>query len=86
MLAKSITISSKGQITLPRDIVKHLGNKILKLEVLNGNEVKIVPVKDVAGKLSEYAKNIRAQDFNAIRADAWEEEVERKFTQENQDD
>lgn len=86
MLAKSIKISSKGQITLPKEVIRHLGNKVLKLEVLNGNEVKIIPIKDVGGRLSAYAKNASIKNFNTIRTEIWEEEVQRKFSQEHKND
>jgi bifunctional DNA-binding transcriptional regulator/antitoxin component of YhaV-PrlF toxin-antitoxin module len=86
MLVKPITISSKGQIALPRDVVKHLDSRMLKLEILNDNEVKIVPIKDVAGRLSAYAKNVSTDDFNKIREQAWEEAVEKRFAKENNND
>ena len=66
MLVKPITLSSKGQIALPKDIVKHLNSKALKLEILNDNEVKIVPIRDVAGRLSAYGKNVDTDDFNKL--------------------
>lgn len=86
MLVRPITISSKGQIALPKDVVKHLDSKVLKLEILNGNEVRIVPIKDVAGRLSAYAKNVSTDDFNKIRTQAWEEAVEKRFAKENNND
>ena len=86
MLVKPITLSSKGQIALPKDIVKHLNSKALKLEILNDNEVKIVPIRDVAGRLSAYGRNVNTDDFNKIRTQAWEEAVSKRFSKENKND
>ncbi len=86
MLVKPITLSSKGQIALPKDIVKHLNSKALKLEILNDNEVKIVPIRDVAGRLSAYGRNVDTDDFNKIRTQAWEESVGKRFSKENKND
>lgn len=79
MLAKPIIISSKGQISLPKEVVKHLGNRVLKLEILNNNEVRIAPIKDVGGRLSAYAKNLSEDEFNQAKSDAWEEAIKEKF-------
>ena len=86
MFVKPITISTKGQIALPKDIIKHLNSKALKLEILNDNEVKIVPLRDVAGRLSTYAKNLDISDFNNIKNNAWEEAIEEKFFKANKHD
>jgi len=86
MLAKSITISSKGQISLPKEIVKHLDSRALRLEILNDNEVKIIPIRDVAGRLSQYAKNIDSNDWNAVREQAWLESIKGRFSREDKND
>lgn len=86
MLVKPITISSKGQIALPKDVVKHLNSKSLRLEILNDNEVRIIPIQDVAGRLSAYGTNVNTDDFTKIRTQAWEEEVEKRFSKENKND
>ena len=83
MLVKPITLSSKGQIALHKYVVKHLNSKALKLEILNDNEVKIVPIRDVAGRLSAYGRNVDTDDFNKIRTQAWEEAVGKRFSKEN---
>lgn len=56
MLVKSITISDKGQIVIPKRFVTYLGSKVVKLEVSDNQEVRIIPIKDVAGCLSEFIK------------------------------
>lgn len=79
MKAKPIIISSKGQIALPKDIVSYLGSKLLKLERLNEHEVKIVPIRDAGGRLSEYAQNADIDDFQEIRNKSWNAEMNHKF-------
>ena len=80
MLVKTLTISDKGQIVIPKEFVKHLGSKIIKLEVSNNQEVKIIPIKDVAGSLSDFAKKPSTHDFNELRTQAWDQEILEKFS------
>jgi AbrB family looped-hinge helix DNA binding protein len=57
MLAQQHTlkISAKGQITLPKYIRQALGSERIRLILVNG-QVRIEPVKSVAGSLRDYAK------------------------------
>ena len=57
MLTKQHTlkISKKGQITLPKYIRQALGSERIRL-ILSDGQVRIEPVKSVAGSLSDYAK------------------------------
>ncbi|MEB4592246.1 AbrB/MazE/SpoVT family DNA-binding domain-containing protein [Candidatus Thiothrix sp. Deng01] len=48
-------ISAKGQITLPKYIRQALGSERIRLILVNG-QVRIEPVKSVAGSLRDYAK------------------------------
>lgn len=79
MLVKSLTISEKGQIVIPKEFVKHLGSKTIKLEIANDQEIRIIPIKDVAGSLSKYAKKLASDDFNHLRSQAWEQSIIEKF-------
>ncbi len=76
---KAIKITDQGQITLPKYIRELLGTENIKLEVADDNVIKIVPIKDVAGSLTQYAKKIEETDFNVIRQKAWEESTKGRF-------
>lgn len=82
MLAKVLTISDKGQIVIPKDLVKHLGSKVIKLEISNDHEVRIIPIKDVAGSLTEFAKKPTSTNFNDLRNQAWDQTITEKFSKE----
>ncbi|GAB6888924.1 hypothetical protein JCM13304A_24240 [Desulfothermus okinawensis JCM 13304] len=66
-------ISSKGQVTIPKKIRELLGTDIIKFKV-EGNEIKIEPIEDVAGSLSKYAK--KDVSFEEERRIAWEKRGE----------
>lgn len=71
MLAQQHTlkISKKGQITLPKYIRQALGSERIRLVLLDG-QVRIEPVKSVAGSLREYAKP--GVDLTQETALAWD--------------
>lgn len=79
MLVRALTISDKGQIVIPKEFVKHLGSKMIKLEVSNDSQVRIIPIKDVAGSLTDFAKKPTTHDFNDLRNQAWNQETLEKF-------
>lgn len=76
---KAIKITNQGQITLPKSIRALLDSESIKLEVDNNNIIRIVPIKDVAGSLTQYAKKIDETDLNIIREKAWEESIKGRF-------
>ena len=76
---RAIKITDQGQITLPKYIRDLLGTESIKLEVGNDNVIRILPLKDVAGSLTQYAKKIDETDFNIIREKAWEESIKERF-------
>ena len=80
MLVRALTISDKGQIVIPKEFVKHLGSKMIKLEVSNDSQVRIIPIKDVAGSLTDFAKKPVDSDFNDLRNQAWNQETLEKFS------
>lgn len=82
MLVKALTISDKGQIVIPKEFVKHLGSKVIKLEVRHDQEIRIIPIKDVAGSLTDFAKKQVFTDFNEIRNQAWDQTITEKFSKE----
>ena len=82
MLAKTLTISDKGQIVIPKEFVRYLETKVIKLEVGHNQEVRIIPIRDVAGSLTEFAKKQVSTDFNEIRNQAWDQTITEKFNKE----
>lgn len=67
--------SSKGQITLPREVRKVLGTDFVRIVAEEGS-VRIEPVNDVAGSLAHYAK--KRIPFRVARDEAWEAVVREK--------
>ena len=49
------TITSKGQLTLPRDVRRVLNTTTVVIEV-EGEKVVLRPARSVAGALAKYAK------------------------------
>ena len=74
-VVKTAKVSSKGQITLPREARKALGTNLVRIVSENGS-VRIEPVKDLAGSLAHYAKKRVA--FRVARNKAWEAVVREK--------
>jgi bifunctional DNA-binding transcriptional regulator/antitoxin component of YhaV-PrlF toxin-antitoxin module len=79
MKIKTLSISDKGQVVIPKEFIKHLGSKIIKLVVRENQEVSIVPVIDVAGSLANFAKKQKIEDFNVLRNQAWDQSISDKF-------
>lgn len=74
-VVKTAKVSSKGQITLPREVRKALGTNLVRI-VADDGSVRIEPVKDLAGSLAHYAK--KRIPFRAARDKAWEAVVREK--------
>jgi AbrB family looped-hinge helix DNA binding protein len=71
-------ITSKGQVTIPKEIRDLLKTDIITFDVVDG-DVVVKPVRDVGGSLKEYAKNVRGDiSFKKMRDMAWEEAVHEK--------
>lgn len=64
------TVTSKGQVTLPKGIREFLQTRTVQFEV-RGQEVVVRPVKSVGGSLARYAR--KARPLAEIRAKVWEE-------------
>lgn len=77
MLVKTAKVSSKGQITLPREVRKALGTDHVRI-VYSGGEVRIEAVNDVAGSLAHYAARKKKMPFRVARERAWEAVVREK--------
>ena len=74
-IVKTAKVSSKGQITLPRDVRKALGTDHVRIVSEQGS-VRIGPVNDVAGSLAHYAR--KRVPFRVARDKAWETVVREK--------
>jgi AbrB family looped-hinge helix DNA binding protein len=74
-MAYSATITSKGQITIPRAARQALNSSTVDIEV-QGHLVILRPVKSVGGVLSAYARG--TEDFEEIRDTVWQEVANEK--------
>lgn len=69
------TITSKGQITIPRAARQALNSTTVDIEI-QGNLVILRPVQSVAGSLAVYQHG--AEDFEEIRSKVWQEVADEK--------
>lgn len=75
-VVKTAKVSSKGQITLPREVRKSLGTDLVRI-VSGKDGVRIEPISDVAGSLARYVKKRRP--FRVEREQAWDAIVREKY-------
>ena len=64
------TITSKGQLTLPKDVRTALGSNTVELKV-DGETVVLIPIRSIAGALGKYAGE--KVPFEKVREKVWEE-------------
>ena len=76
-IVKTVKISSKGQITLPKAMRDTLGTDIVTVTAKDGSLV-IDPLPNLAGALKKYAKNPPIP-FAEEREKAWLMEMEAKY-------
>lgn len=74
-VVKTAKVSSKGQITLPREVREALGTDLVRI-VSEDGRVRIEPVTDVAGSLAHHVK--KRVPFRVARDRAWEAVVREK--------
>lgn len=78
MTTAAVKITQKGQVTIPREIRDILKTNTVFFEVVD-NKVVVKAVRDAAGSLSEYAKNVKpGTPMKKIKESAWEEAVREK--------
>jgi AbrB family looped-hinge helix DNA binding protein len=74
-MAYSATITSKGQITIPRAARQALNSSTVDIEV-QGNLVILRPVQSVAGSLAAYQQG--DEPLEDIREKVWQEVADEK--------
>ncbi|ABV79047.1 hypothetical protein A3306_06770 [Rickettsia bellii] len=74
MYINTLTITSKGQIVLPKKARDILNSTVIAVEVNDNHQVILSPVLDVGGVFAKYKKNTEAS-FEEIRDKAWRENV-----------
>jgi AbrB family looped-hinge helix DNA binding protein len=78
MMTAAVKITSKGQVTIPKEIREKLKANSVYFEV-EDDTVMVKPVRDAAGSLSEYAGNVKAGvSMRQIKERAWEVAVREK--------
>jgi AbrB family looped-hinge helix DNA binding protein len=60
-MGKTAKVTSKGQVTIPKEIRDILDSEVVEFEVEN-ERVVLRPVKRVAGKLRSYGNTARIQE------------------------
>jgi len=78
MMTTSVKITRKGQVTIPKEIRMRLKTNTVYFEIVD-DMVVVKAVKDAAGSLNEYAKNVKpGTSRKKIRAMAWGKAVREK--------
>ena len=70
MYISTASVTSKGQISLPKKAREVIGSKMVSIEINSDNQIVLSPVIDVSGALSEYAKTSK-KDYEEVRQAAW---------------
>jgi AbrB family looped-hinge helix DNA binding protein len=78
MTTAALKITKKGQVTIPKEIRDLLKSSTVYFEVVD-EKIVVKPVRDAAGSLSEYAKNVKpGLPLGRVKEKAWEEAVREK--------
>tara|TARA_B110000977_G_C10749826_1_gene366381 strand:- start:134 stop:391 length:258 start_codon:yes stop_codon:yes gene_type:complete len=70
MTTQTLSIGSRGQITLPKKIRDLFKSDTIVLELVDNEHVMISPVPDVGGAISDYTKKSDLT-FEEIRNASW---------------
>ena len=83
MTTEAVKITRKGQVTIPKKIRERLKATAVYFEVVN-EEVVVRAVRDAAGSLSEYARNVKPGiSIKQVKDRAWEEAVHEKTSKKS---
>ncbi|MBM4136853.1 MAG: AbrB/MazE/SpoVT family DNA-binding domain-containing protein [Nitrospira sp.] len=78
MTTVAVKITSKGQVTIPKEIRKKLKSNTVYFEV-EDDTIIVKPVRDAAGSLGEYARNVKpGVSMKQMKDRAWEVAVREK--------
>ena len=83
MTTEAVKITRKGQVTIPKKIRERLKATAVYFEVVN-DEVVVRAVRDAAGSLAEYARNVKPGiSITQMKDRAWEEAVHEKTSKKS---
>ncbi|HTF99822.1 MAG TPA: AbrB/MazE/SpoVT family DNA-binding domain-containing protein [Nitrospirota bacterium] len=78
MTTTAVKITRKGQVTIPKEIRDKLKANAVYFEV-EDDVIMVKPVRDAAGSLREFAKNVKASSsMKQMKDKAWEAAVRDK--------
>lgn len=83
MYISTVTISSKGQIVLPKRIRTILNSNTVSLLVNDQNQVLLTPINTLEGALSSYNKSTNLS-FAEIREQSWNDSIPTKIHNSNE--
>ena len=75
-IVKTVKISSKGQITLPKEVRERLKEEIIRI-VADEKGVRLEPVSNLAGCLKKYVREKPDLPWEELREKAWREATKR---------
>jgi AbrB family looped-hinge helix DNA binding protein len=78
MATAAVKITRKGQVTIPKEIREKLKANAVYFEV-EDDIVMVKPVRDAAGSLREYARNVKSGvSMKQMKDRAWEVAIREK--------
>ena len=78
MTTVAVKITRKGQVTIPKEIREKLNANAVYFEV-EDDIVMVKPVRDAAGSLREYARNVKpGVSMKQMKDRAWEVAIREK--------
>ena len=78
MTTAAVKITRKGQVTIPKEIREKLKANAVYFEV-EDDIVMVKPVRDAAGSLREYARNVKpGVSMKQMKDRAWEVAIREK--------
>ena len=83
MTTAAVKITRKGQVTIPKEIREKLKANAVYFEV-EDDIVMVKPVRDAAGSLREYARNVKpGVSMKQMKDRAWEVAVREKTSKKS---